>query len=519
MEKPVIDFFKKKSRSFPILLCAIFFFGKLSSAQDTMTLLNYNMLNFPSSHPERIHDFKRVFDFLHPDILILNEVTNGTAADLLLDSALNLSLPANFESAPFFDGLDSDNLLLFNSDKVKLHSYDTIPTALRLINEYKLLVNDPNLSVHSDSTFLDIFSLHLKAGQGQQNEDKRAAESLILRNYLEGINSWQNIFVSGDFNIFSSGETAWENLANATNRNLFDPINEIGNWHNNVSFSHTHTQSTRAISLGGGASGGLDDRFDMILISEDILNGENRVSFVNGSYAALGNDGQHFNVSILDAPNHPELPSNVMQSLYNASDHLPVVLKVAINFPEIPCAVPQNHEAINITSQSARLIWDVVLSAEKYELRGNRIGVGNFVTMFVNGAQNYLYVPGLSSSTTYVWQIRAICDETDSLFSDWSAFHSFSTPQACTIPWPISTTNILSAVATLNWNPVNGAEGYELRGRKVGGPWINISLGNVSSYVVHGLEPLTQYEWKVKAKCEGGNSGFTGLVSFGTLEE
>ena len=51
---------------------------------------------------------------------------------------------------------------------------------------------------------------------------------------------------------------------------LFDPIDRIGNWHNNSSFSDVHTQSPRTAQFGGGASGGMDDRFDFILFSKCI---------------------------------------------------------------------------------------------------------------------------------------------------------------------------------------------------------------------------------------------------------
>ncbi|MCH6573843.1 MAG: hypothetical protein IH795_01365, partial [Bacteroidetes bacterium] len=42
------------------------------------------------------------------------------------------------------------------------------------------------------------------------------------------------------------------------------------NWHNNFSFVEIHTQSPRTRQFGGGANGGMDDRFDMILTSQSI---------------------------------------------------------------------------------------------------------------------------------------------------------------------------------------------------------------------------------------------------------
>ena len=52
-----------------------------------------------------------------------------------------------------------------------------------------------------------------------------------------------------------------------------------------------------------GASGGLDDRFDFILYSDDVLNGTNGVNYIPNSCKSIGNDGNHFNIAIIDPSN------------------------------------------------------------------------------------------------------------------------------------------------------------------------------------------------------------------------
>ena len=53
---------------------------------------------------------------------------------------------------------------------------------------------------------------------------------------------------------------------------MADPINTPGSWNNNEDFRGVHTQSTRTSSsgFGGGAGGGLDDRFDFIMVSQNL---------------------------------------------------------------------------------------------------------------------------------------------------------------------------------------------------------------------------------------------------------
>ena len=83
------------------------------------------------------------------------------------------------------------------------------------------------------------------------------------------------------------------------------------------------TQSTRTVSLPDeGSTGGLDDRFDMILISQAIKD-SGGITYIPGSYMAVGNDGNHFNRGLNELPN-AVVSDEVALALYYASDHLPV---------------------------------------------------------------------------------------------------------------------------------------------------------------------------------------------------
>src|SRR5690606_6406171 len=91
------------------------------------------------------------------------------------------------------------------------------------------------------------------------------------------------------------------------------------------------TQSTRTRQFGGGASGGLDDRFDMILMSQTVME-EGGVFFLPGSYFAFGNDGNHYNDSINKMPN-TAVTQQIANALHYASDHLPVI--AAFSFGDV----------------------------------------------------------------------------------------------------------------------------------------------------------------------------------------
>ena len=104
---------------------------------------------------------------------------------------------------------------------------------------------------------------------------------------------------------------------------LFDPIDRIGHWHNNSSYADVHTQSTRTTQFGGGANGGMDDRFDWLFVSEAILNDSSDMYYTEGTYWAVGNDGNHFNDAI-NTGNNSAVSNEMADALHDASDHLPV---------------------------------------------------------------------------------------------------------------------------------------------------------------------------------------------------
>ena len=81
-----------------------------------------------------------------------------------------------------------------------------------------------------------------------------------------------------------------------------DLVDPIGPW---VRDDNSHvlkfTQSTRTDQIDGGSTGGLDDRFDFILFSEQFTSTNPNLKLLDQSYKVVGNDGKHFNRSIVKA--------------------------------------------------------------------------------------------------------------------------------------------------------------------------------------------------------------------------
>jgi len=334
-----------------ILFVFIILFGfDISFAQDTLKVMSYNLLNFPNgrddcgsnlSVPSRWDTLRKIVQYQKPDILMVCELQNEAGADNILNQALNVGSINYYARANFvvnqsgFGGLN--NMFFYNTQKVILYSQSEILTDLRDIGEYVVYANDPNLNFYNDTNFIYFYVSHLKAGNSNSptEENRRALECDSLRSHIDNISATGNFIFGGDFNFYTSSEPGYQILTTGGVNKLNDPINRPGNWNNNSSFEDIHTQSTRSSqSIECGAPGGMDDRFDFILISDSIVNGGDNVQYIAGSYAAFGNDGNHFNQSLND-PLNTSLPDSVINALYYMSDHLPVVMDLLITYPSV----------------------------------------------------------------------------------------------------------------------------------------------------------------------------------------
>ena len=319
----MINYSKRGTMFSFLFFCVI----SLASAQVNynVKIMSWNLLNFPNSTPTsdstiRCPYYRTVVNYVQPDIMVTMENTSSTGATWVLNNVMNSGI-YHYEQGTFINGYDSDNSIYFRDSLFRFISNIPIQTALRDISHFTLQFIPTGDTIH-------IFAVHLKASQGF--ETNRAAEVALLRNVTNAFPTGTNFMVMGDFNIYTSLEPAYSGLLqdNASDDgNFLDPLNMPGGW-NYRPYSPYHTQSTRLTAFGGGATAGLNDRFDMILFSNAIQLPRG-VYFLQGTYNAVGNDGNHFNQSINNNVN-TAVPVSVADALYYSSDHLPVELTLQI---------------------------------------------------------------------------------------------------------------------------------------------------------------------------------------------
>ena len=325
-------------------------------SQDTFKITYYNLLNFPSSQQDRVDTLKKILDYIQPDIFVVNELTSFNGAALIKNNILNSGPSNDFQSALFFDGPDTDNLLFYNQNKFELYSQQQIPTQLRDISEYVLYCKN-QIDLANDTSFIFIYSIHLKAGSSSTNEELRRQEAETFKEFLVNNNRNQRLFVGGDFNFYYHTEPGCQEILYGQGLDLIDPINQMGNWHNNSSYINVHTQSTRSATGGyaGGAYGGMDDRFDIIFCSNDVITGSSGLKYVVNSYVSQGQDGSYFNQSINNV-NNSQVPQDIARALFYMSDHLPVSLMFSINAPVSSSQTIDKNIQLNFLKSTKQLV-------------------------------------------------------------------------------------------------------------------------------------------------------------------
>lgn len=311
----------------------IFLISNFAFSQEQIKIAFYNLFEYPRFLPtNRTPILKDILTDIDPDLFLVCELLNEEGADDILYNAMDYSSHRNFERASFVSNQSSNSnlqqLLFYDKNVWNLEAIELLKTNYRDINKYKLRLRTQE---QANPIFLYAFVTHLKSSSGGSNQQIRLEMIEVLTRHLKYIEEKAFVLFAGDFNLYSSDEPAYQELLNPENSVIFvDPLNSLGDWHQNEDFSFLHTQATRLSNVGfqTGASGGMDDRFDFILLSENLMDNNPNLRYVENSYAAYGNNGNCYKKDIHDPSCEGVYSQEIREQLFWMSDHLPVILKL-----------------------------------------------------------------------------------------------------------------------------------------------------------------------------------------------
>ncbi len=346
------------------ILTIIVLFSLISNSfsQDTIRVLQYNLLDYDvydhdctdqnNNISTKTDYLKTIINYINPDIFAVNEINNTSETqNYLLNNVFLLNGKKRFKMASVNTYYLSDQIY-YNSNKFTLKKEQEINAYPRPIKAYLFYYNSPDLN-NGDTVYFYYFVAHLKAGQSQDQTDEndRAKATNNLMNFIRyKVGSNTNYIFSGDFNLYTNTEQAYQNLINYSYSNIqfIDPGIE-GCWHDSIKYANIQTQSTQYSGNGCSVGGGLDDRFDFILFSKDINSGNKNMKYIPNSFKVIGQDGKHFNDAVNYKTNN-SVPSKVLTALANNSDHLPVFAEFYIN--QTPAGLGKN---INRTIKNIKI--------------------------------------------------------------------------------------------------------------------------------------------------------------------
>lgn len=253
-------------------------------AQTPIKVMSYNVLNYPFGDIEnRIDTLKVITDYVQPDLLLLQELKSGEALQDIAEICFE-GYADPYGASEFVQQVSNPNsswklqqALVYNQAKFGMASEEVVTSVHRDLNAFKLYFRD-DAHLQGDTTFLYVFVTHLKSSQGFDNEQRRLQMMESFTTYFNTLPSDALAIFGGDFNLYTSDEPAYDLILSPANNIVWeDPINAPGNWHSSsYPFRQIHTQSCREQEIfGDGAGGGMDDRFDFVMGSTELMDQAN----------------------------------------------------------------------------------------------------------------------------------------------------------------------------------------------------------------------------------------------------
>jgi hypothetical protein len=191
------------------------------------------------------------------------------------------------------------------------------------------------------------------------------------------------------------------------------------------------------------------------------------------------------------------------------------------------CPKVTSQTVSSITQNSALVTWPAVPCANKYQVVIKQVGTLTQTVFLVNAPTTTYTLTSLLAGKSYQVRVRTVCSADGNTYSDLSPISSFNTLPAtgsnCLTPTNISSSNITSNSANINWTSASGAIQYFVRYRIVGSlNWLVKSINNPSAVTIllNNLTPASTYEYQVRSKCSNSPnvfSAYSSVKNFNTL--
>ena len=209
-------------------------------------------------------------------------------------------------------------------------------------------------------------------------------------------------------------------------------------------------------------------------------------------------------------------------SSYGNSGYSDTIKATTIDFPPV---APLALAATNTSQNSFDANWDPVVGATGYLLWvANDVNFTNMVWSYdsldVGNVTTYP-VTSLMIDSDYYYRLRAYNSGGVSPYSN--TIYSPTYPNPPMTPFAQNATNISAYSFDANWSNAYGADAYYLDVAvdedftSLLSGYNNLNVGDTTSYEVSGLNPETEYFYRVRSFNAGGTSASSNVIALSTL--
>ena len=188
----------------------------------------------------------------------------------------------------------------------------------------------------------------------------------------------------------------------------------------------------------------------------------------------------------------------------------PTTVSVQEECPLTCCAIPSNLDVIEVTSSTARIVWNPT-GADHYNLRFRIAGEGDDQWRVRNSSDADRTLTGLERLTNYEVQVQSVCGTETS--PDWSYSEFFTTPNCVDPPVGLRLVRAETDKLTVAWDST-GASDFKVEWKVSGRPdsEFDSQIVQGTSFVITKwrneatLRSCTDYVVQVRSVCQTGNS-------------
>ncbi|MCZ1268507.1 fibronectin type III domain-containing protein [Paenibacillus tundrae] len=302
------------------------------------------------------------------------------------------------------------------------------------------------------------------------------------------------------------------NVTGATFQSLY-PKNSItdqsvtgGNLYNYTLKVSNHVGEEKTTSLDVLTKPDAPDRLEIRKIDGDYSRADLTISPVNGaeSYRIVVEDAGHMvsddtvvGTSYTVTGLQPGSLNNIKVSALNATGEGD---SNSIAYLALPGA-PGAFSTARIDEHTIELEWEPVISAEYYNL-------DRFIDQIYSGTDTTFFDSGLQSGTSYTYRVVAANETGVGEYAELDNLMTLPTKPG-NLAISLATTNSI----TLQWEPVQGADGYEVA---VDG---HSQVVNDTDHTFTSLSAGTEYKFTVVAQNQSGNSPSVSISGYTVPEQ